>query len=80
MRKKLIYAINYEMAMIGNTDVIIDNIRFFERDNNQYAMADVSYTWWLDAWDNKVNYKDMIFVFIDGKWFSPIFNERIITC
>lgn len=61
IEKSLINAINYEMKQIGNTDVKITNIRPFITDNKQFAFADVSYTWWLNSWDNKVVHKDMIF-------------------
>lgn len=40
-------------------------------------MADVSYTWWLNSWDNKVVHKDMIFALVDAinnRWTSPIFG------
>lgn len=73
MKEKLIETINYEMEQIGNTDVLIENIRFFEVDNKQYALADISYTWWLHSWDKKVTHKDMIFVLVDDRWISPLF-------
>lgn len=34
----LINAIMYEMEQLGNTDVSIDNIRFFTEGNRQFAM------------------------------------------
>lgn len=37
MSEKLIETINYEMQQVGNTDVLINNIRFFETDNKKYA-------------------------------------------
>lgn len=75
MKDKLINTINYEMEQVGNTDVVIDNIRFFTDDNKQHAMADVSYTWWLNAWDKRVYHKDMIFTLVDDdRWISPIFG------
>lgn len=73
----LINAIMYEMEQLGNTDISIDNIRFFTEGNRQFAMADVSYTWWLNSWDNKVVHKDMIFALVDAinnRWTSPIFG------
>lgn len=71
----LIDAINKEMQQIGNTDVNISNIRLFVKDNTQYALADVSYIWFLNAWDHRVLHKDMIFVLTDdGRWISPIFS------
>lgn len=77
IEKALIDAINYEMKQIGNTDVKITNIRPFITDNKQFAFADVSYTWWLNSWDNKVVHKDMIFALVDvinNRWTSPIFR------
>ena len=49
----------------------------FITDNKQFAYADVSYTWWLNSWDNKVVHKDMIFALVDAinnRWTSPIFG------
>ena len=73
MEQELIKAIEYEMEQIGNTDVQIENIRFFEKDGKNYAFADVSYIWWLNAWDKKVEHKDMIFVLEKNGWKSPLF-------
>lgn len=71
----LIDTINKEMQQIGNTDVNISNIRLFVKNNTQYALADVSYIWFLNAWDHRVLHKDMIFVLTDdGRWMSPIFS------
>ena len=73
----LINAIMYEMEQLGNTDVSVDNIRFFTEGNRQFAMADVSYTWYVNAWDKKVCHKDMIFALVDeneNRWLSPIFG------
>lgn len=75
MKDMLINTIYYEMKQLGNTDVVIDNIRLFTEEDKQYAIADVSYTWRLNAWDKKVNHKDMIFVLVDdNRWLSPIFG------
>lgn len=73
MEQKLIETIEYEMQQIGNTDVSIENIRLFDADGKQYALADVSYTWWLNAWDKEVKHLDMIFVLVDNEWKSPLF-------
>lgn len=73
MEQELIKAIEYEMEQIGNTDVQIENIRVFEKDGKNYAFADVSYIWWLNAWDKKVEHKDMIFVLEKNGWKSPLF-------
>lgn len=75
MKDKLINTINYEMEQVGSTDVVIDNIRFFTDDNKQYAMADVSYIWWLNGWDKRVCHKGMIFMLVDDdRWISPMFG------
>ena len=73
MEQKLIETIEYEMQQIGNTDVSIENIRLFNTEGKQYALADVSYTWWLNAWDKKVEHWDMIFVLVNNEWKSPLF-------
>ena len=73
MEQELIKAIESEMEQIGNTDVQIENIRVFEKDGKNYAFADVSYIWWLNAWDKKVEHKDMIFVLEKNGWKSPLF-------
>lgn len=71
----LIDAINKKMQQVGNTDVCISNIRLFVKDNTQYALADVSYIWFLNAWDHHVSHKDMIFILTDdSRWISPIFS------
>ena len=73
----LINAINYEMEQLGNTDVSVKNIRFFTKENRLFAMADVTYTWYVNSWDKKVHHKDMIFALVDEKenrWLSPIFG------
>lgn len=74
MKNKLIETINYEMQQIGNEDVQIENIRFFISNNYQCALADVSYKWWLNAWNKQVVHKDVLFVLVDNKWQSPIFG------
>ena len=71
--QKLIKTIEYKMQQAGNTDVAIENIRFHKTEDKQYAMADVSYTWWLNAWDKRVKLENMIFVLVDNKWTSPMF-------
>lgn len=53
MKDMLINTIYYEMKQLGNTDVVIDNIRLFTEEDKQYAIADVSYTWRLNAWEKK---------------------------
>ena len=77
LKESLIDYFKYEMRQIGNSDYSIDNIRFFEEENKIYALADIKYTWWLNAWDKKVNMKDVLFVIVDifgiGEWKSPIF-------
>ena len=73
MEQKLIETIEYEMQQIGNTDVSIENIRLFNTEGKQYALADISYIWWLNAWDKKVKHWDMIFVLVNGEWKSPLF-------
>ena len=39
-----IETIEYEMQRIGNENVKIENIRLYDTDGKQYALADVSYT------------------------------------
>lgn len=73
MEQKLIETIEYEMQQIGNTDVLIENIRLFDTEGKQYALVDVSYTWWLNAWDKKVEHRDIIFVLVNNEWKSPLF-------
>ena len=63
----LINAIMYEMEQLGNTDVEITNIRLFIDDNKRFALADVSYTWWLHGLGKRINRKNMIFALVDEK-------------
>lgn len=72
-KEKLIETIEYEMQQIGNTNVSIENIRLFNTEEKQYALADISYIWWLNAWDKKVKHSDAIFVLVDDEWKSPLF-------
>lgn len=78
LKESLIKAINSEMKRLGNTDVTVENIRFFEKNEKQYALADISYVWWRDywfhCWNKKIQHKDMIFVLIDNRWMSPILD------
>ena len=73
MEQRLIETIKYEMQQIGNENVKIENIRLYDTDGKQYALADVSYTWRLNAWDKEVKHKDMIFVLVNDEWKSPLF-------
>ena len=73
MKQRLIETIKYEMQQIGNENVKIENIRLYDTHGKQYALADVSYTWWLNAWDKEVKHKDMIFVLVNDEWKSPLF-------
>lgn len=54
----------------GNTNIKITNVRLFADGN---IMADVSYTWKLNAWEKRAEHKDVIFVYKDGEWYSPLF-------
>lgn len=77
LKESLIDYFKYEMRQVGNSDYSIDNIRFFEEENKTYALADIKYTWWLNAWDKKINMKDVLFVIVYtfgiGEWKSSIF-------
>lgn len=76
MKQTLINTIEYEMQQIGNTNVSIENIRLFVQNGKQYALADISYTWWLNAWDKRVTHWDMIFVLDENEWKSPLFSQN----
>lgn len=58
------------MQLRGNTNYSIDNIRFFEveENDNLYAMADISFSWQLNAWDKNVSLQDAIFVNAGDGW------------
>lgn len=73
LKEKLIEEFKECMNSSGNTNAAIKNIRMFYTEDKYYAFADVSYVWWLNAWDKRVEHKDMIFVF-DTNWKSPIFD------
>lgn len=74
MKQHLVERIKYEMEQLGNKDVKVENIRMFTSGNRQCAWADVSYTWWLNAWDKEVMHKDTLFVLADDGWKSPLFT------
>ena len=41
----------------GDKDIIVSNVKFI---NNNAMTADVSYTWFLNAWAKLAEHKDMI--------------------
>lgn len=58
-----------KLAERGNTDIEITNVRY----QGQCAvLADVSYTWYLHSWDKRAEHKDVIGVFRDGQWHTPL--------
>jgi hypothetical protein len=73
LTESLTKTIMSKMKEIGNTDVKISNIRFFHEAGKQYAFADISYTWYLNAWGKQVTHNDMIFALIDNQWCNPLF-------
>lgn len=57
----------------GNKDCNIENITMFDNGINIYAYADLSYKWILNSWEKNVEHKEMIFVYVEGKWQCPLF-------
>lgn len=52
----------------GYKNCEISNIRIINEGNEElpcdiYALADVKYTWFLNAWDKKAEHKDVVFTF-----------------
>lgn len=68
--KLLIEYINERLSEKGYTDINITNVKTFADGN---LLADVSYTWKLNAWEHRAEHKDVIFVYKDGKWYLPLF-------
>ena len=60
----------------GYTNIKITNIRLFADGN---IMADVFYTWRLNAWEKQAEHKDEIFIYKDGKWYSPLIGGIIMS-
>lgn len=58
---------------VGNKDCKMENIVIFDNGTNIYAYADLSYKWILNSWDKTVEHKEMIFVYVEGKWQCPLF-------
>lgn len=68
--KSLIECINERLEEKEYTDINVTNVRTFADGN---LLADVSYTWKLNAWEHRAEHKDAIFVYKDEEWHSPIF-------
>ncbi len=63
----------HECERIGNKNCNIENITMFDNGTNIYAYADLSYKWFLNAWEKNVEHKEMIFVYMNEKWQCPLF-------
>lgn len=68
--KSLVDYLNKRLSDKGFTDISITNIRFFADGN---ILADVCYTWKLNAWEKRAEHKDIIFIYKDEEWHSPLF-------
>lgn len=62
-----------KMQEFGNEDIDIKNVRLYFAGDTKYALADVSYIWYVNAWDKRVCHNDSVFVLVDGEWKSPLF-------
>lgn len=71
MNESLIKFITEKMKEKGNTLIDISNIRLGENDN--VFFADISYIWYLNGWEKHAEHKDMIFVYADNQWHTPMF-------
>lgn len=58
----------------GDKNCKVSNVRISTIDGRVSALVDVSYTWMLNGWEKNAEHKDMIFVYIDGEWKSPLFH------
>jgi hypothetical protein len=74
IEKELVEVIKQKMNQIGNTDVDVKNVRLYFEDKTKYALANIAYTWWLNAWDKRVKHIDAVFVLVDDEWKSPLFR------
>lgn len=68
--KSLIKCINERLSAKKYTDISVTNVRIFADGN---LLADVFYTWKLNAWEHRAEHKDVVFVYKDEEWHSPIF-------
>ena len=68
--KLLIGHINKRLNEKEFTDIEITNIRTFA---DGALLADVSYTWRLNAWTKRAEHKDVIFIYKNEEWHSPLF-------
>lgn len=71
VKKSLIEFINKKMEEMGNTDIKIKNIRVMQRPEWD-ALADISYIWYLNGWEKRANFTDVVFAFREGVWHSSI--------
>ena len=62
-----------KMQEVENKDIEIKNVRLYFAGDKKYALADVSYVWYVNAWDKRVFHNDSVFVLVDGEWMSPLF-------
>lgn len=67
--KELTNWIKEKLTNRGDKDIIVSNIKFID---DYVALADVSYTWFLNAWEKRAEHKDMLFVYKDETWHSPV--------
>lgn len=73
IQRKLIKDIFNDMVKKGNKKIRIGNLHIFDDNGNIHAFADVSYMWSLNGWEKSVTHHDMVFVYKDGVWHSPLF-------
>lgn len=72
MKEKFITDITEKLQQMDKYDIEIKNVRFHETDGKQYALADVSYKWTLNAWEKTAKHLDSIFVLKNNSWTSPL--------
>jgi hypothetical protein len=70
LEKSLIDFIEKKNNENGNTDVKVSNIRFWNNGDLQNAFADVSFTWYLNAWAKPTKLIDVVFLFRNGEWIT----------
>lgn len=73
LTKSLIEFITKKNDDNGNTDLKIENIRFWDDHGAIYAYADVSFTWYLNGWEKPTVLNDTIFLYRNEEWYTPTF-------
>lgn len=79
----LVEYFNGVMREQENTDYSLSNISVKVAEGclsrTYHVTACMEYTWYLNAWDKRVRIENALFIFSEGKWYSPYFARKGVT-